>query len=165
MKRIEAVIRPQKLRDVNEALSALGVDEVTVSRACGFGGELGHKEYYRGAEYSVDFVSKARLEVLVSDSFANDVVESIIKAARTGEAGDGLILVRNYADAVSVGVDDDIGVNDDVGADYEDCWDHADELPSPHEQMSTASFVTILSKLWGPALRLLARIISASFSA
>lgn len=106
MKRIEALIRQQKLHEVKHALAACGIDEITVSEVRGFGRQHGHKECYRGVEYTVDFVSKARLEVLVSDELAGEVIETILKTARTGAIGDGKIFVRDYSDAVPVHVGD-----------------------------------------------------------
>jgi nitrogen regulatory protein P-II 1 len=106
MKRIEALIRHYKLHEVKDALTACGVDEITVSVVRGFGRQHGHREWYRGAEYTVDFVSKARLEVLVSDELASEVIETILKTARTGAVGDGKIFVRDYSEAIPAHVGD-----------------------------------------------------------
>ena len=93
MKLISAIIKPFKLDDVREAVAALGVDGMTVSEVKGFGRQKGHTELYRGAEYVVDFLPKVRLEVVVQDDRVEEVLESIIKSARTGKIGDGKIFV------------------------------------------------------------------------
>ncbi len=89
MKLIVAVIKPFKLDDVRAALETFGVHGMTVSEASGYGRQRGHTEVYRGAEYTVDLVPKVRLEVLVDDPDANDVLEVMVKAAQTGKIGDG----------------------------------------------------------------------------
>ena len=91
MKLITAIIKPHQLDEVKEALEAYGISGMTVSEASGYGRQRGHSEVYRGAEYTVDFVPKVRLEVLVDDVDASDVVEVILKAAQTGRIGDGKI--------------------------------------------------------------------------
>jgi len=91
MKLITAIIKPFKLDEVKEALEAFGITGMTVSEATGYGRQRGHSEVYRGAEYTVDFVPKARVEVLVDDSDAPLVVNVILKAAQTGRIGDGKI--------------------------------------------------------------------------
>ncbi|MFC7596871.1 P-II family nitrogen regulator [Terrabacter sp. GCM10028922] len=91
MKLITAIIKPHQLDEVKEALEAFGVAGMTISEASGYGRQRGHSEVYRGAEYTVDFVPKVRLEVLVDDVDASDVVEVILKAAQTGRIGDGKI--------------------------------------------------------------------------
>src|SRR5262245_39371542 len=93
MKKVEAVIKPFKLDEVKNALSHVGVQGLTVSEVRGFGRQKGHKEQYRGAEYTVDLVPKAKIEVVVGDANVAAVVEAITKAARTGEIGDGKIFV------------------------------------------------------------------------
>lgn len=93
MKLITAIIKPHQLDDVKEALEAFGVQGMTVSEAAGFGRQRGHAEVYRGAEYTVDFVPKTRLEILVEDEDASDVVDVIVKAAGTGRIGDGKVWV------------------------------------------------------------------------
>ena len=93
MKKIEAVIKPFKLDEVKTALSHVGVQGLTVSEVRGFGRQKGHKEQYRGTEYTVDLVPKVKIEVVVSDNATAAVVEAITKAARTGEIGDGKIFV------------------------------------------------------------------------
>lgn len=102
MKRIEAVIRHFKLEEVKDALTAAGVQGMTVSETRGFGRQKGHKEQYRGTEYTVDFLPKAKLEVVVSDTLAQTVIDTIIKTARTGEIGDGKIFVTDLEDLVRI---------------------------------------------------------------
>jgi nitrogen regulatory protein P-II 1 len=91
MKLITAVIKPFKLDEVKAALQAFGVHGMTVSEASGYGRQRGHTEVYRGAEYQVDFVPKVRLDVVVADEDAADVVDVIVKAASTGQIGDGKV--------------------------------------------------------------------------
>ena len=91
MKLITAIIKPHQLDEVKEALEAFGVAGMTISEAHGYGRQRGHSEVYRGAEYTVDFVPKVRLEVLVDDVDSADVLEVILKAAQTGRIGDGKI--------------------------------------------------------------------------
>ncbi len=91
MKLITAIIKPHQLDEVKEALEAFGVAGMTISEASGYGRQRGHSEVYRGAEYTVDFVPKVRLEVLVDDTDASDVIDVILKAAQTGRIGDGKI--------------------------------------------------------------------------
>lgn len=91
MKLITAIIKPHQLDEVKEALEAFGASGMTISEASGYGRQRGHSEVYRGAEYTVDFVPKVRLEVLVDDIDAPDVLEVILKAAQTGRIGDGKI--------------------------------------------------------------------------
>ena len=91
MKLITAIIKPHQLDEVKEALEAFGVAGMTISEASGYGRQRGHSEVYRGAEYTVDFVPKVRLEVLVDDVDASNVLDVILKAAQTGRIGDGKI--------------------------------------------------------------------------
>ena len=91
MKLVTAIIKPHKLEEVKEALEAFGITGMTVSEASGYGRQRGHSEVYRGAEYTVDFVPKVRVEVLVDDVDATGVVEAILKSAQTGRIGDGKI--------------------------------------------------------------------------
>ena len=91
MKLVTAIIKPFKLEDVKAALEGRGVHGLTVSEASGFGRQKGHTEVYRGAEYTVDLVPKVRIEVLVEDADANDVMDVVAKAARTGRIGDGKV--------------------------------------------------------------------------
>ena len=95
MKKVEAVIKPFKLDEVKSALTQVGVQGLTVSEVRGFGRQKGHKEQYRGAEYTVDLVPKVKIEIVVADGAVNTVVDAITRAARTGEIGDGKIFVYN----------------------------------------------------------------------
>ncbi|MBL9055682.1 MAG: P-II family nitrogen regulator [Rhodobacteraceae bacterium] len=102
MKMIIAAIKPYKLDEVREALTAIGVRGMMVTEIKGFGTQSGHTEIYRGAEYAVNFVPKMRLEIIVSDSLADTVVETISTTARTGKIGDGKIFVLDVAKALRV---------------------------------------------------------------
>jgi nitrogen regulatory protein P-II 1 len=102
MKKIEAIIKPFKLEDVKEALSSLGVEGMTVSEVKGFGRQKGHTEIYRGSEYTVDFLPKIKIEVVLADSMVNSSVEAIVKAARTGKIGDGKVFVSPIENAVRI---------------------------------------------------------------
>ena len=102
MKKVEAIIKPFKLDEVKEALSSIGVQGLTVSEVKGFGRQKGHTELYRGAEYVVDFLPKVKLEIIVSDELAGQVVETIERAARTGRIGDGKIFVMPMEEAVRI---------------------------------------------------------------
>jgi nitrogen regulatory protein P-II 1 len=93
MKLVVAVIKPFKLEDVKSALETFGIKGITVNEVQGYGRQRGHTEVYRGAEYKVDFVPKAQLEVLVDDADASDVVDVIVKSAQTGKIGDGKVWV------------------------------------------------------------------------
>lgn len=102
MKLVTAIIKPFKLDEVKEALEAYGIAGMTVSEASGYGRQRGHSEVYRGAEYNVDFVSKTRLEVIVDDADAANVVDVIVKAAQTGRIGDGKVWIVPVEDVVRV---------------------------------------------------------------
>ncbi len=102
MKLIVAVLKPFKLDDVKEALKALGVSGMTLTEAQGFGRQRGHTEIYRGAEYEVDFVPKLRIEVLVDDAQADQVVDTMVQAAATGKIGDGKVWVLPVETVVRV---------------------------------------------------------------
>lgn len=102
MKLIVAVIKPFKLEEVREALTTIGVRGMMVTEIKGFGSQSGHTEIYRGAEYAVNFVPKVRLEIVVSDSLADQVVETIRTTARTDKIGDGKIFVLDVEQAVRV---------------------------------------------------------------
>lgn len=102
MKKIEAVIRHYKLEEVKNALTAAGVEGMTVTEVRGFGRQRGHKEMYRGAEYTVDFLPKVKLEVVVSDAVVRSVVDTIIKTARTGQIGDGKIFVTDLSEVIRI---------------------------------------------------------------
>ena len=102
MKRIEAIIKPFRLDDVREALSAIGITGMTVTEVRGFGRQKGHTELYRGAEYVVDFLPKVKLEVVVAEDRVDVCVEAIVRGARTGKIGDGKIFVLDVSSAVRV---------------------------------------------------------------
>jgi nitrogen regulatory protein P-II 1 len=102
MKQITAVIKPFKLDDVKAALEVLGVQGLTVSEVQGFGRQRGHTEVYRGAEYTVDFVPKVRVDVIVGDGDVEKLVSAIVEAARTGKIGDGKVWVSNVETLVRV---------------------------------------------------------------
>lgn len=102
MKKIEAVIKPFKLDEVKEALNDVGIQGITVLEAKGFGRQKGHTELYRGAEYVVDFLPKVKIEVVVDDSMANNVVEAIQNAAQTGRIGDGKIFISTIDEAIRI---------------------------------------------------------------
>ena len=93
MKKVEAVIKPFKLDEVREALSAIGVNGLTVTEVKGFGRQKGHTELYRGAEYVVDFLPKIKIEVILATDMVDSAIEAIIKAAHTGKIGDGKIFI------------------------------------------------------------------------
>jgi len=102
MKLITAIVKPFKLDDVREALSELGVSGVTVTEVKGFGRQKGHTELYRGAEYVVDFLPKAKIEVAVADQLVSQAVEAITRVANTGKIGDGKIFVTNLEQVVRI---------------------------------------------------------------
>jgi len=102
MKRIEAIIKPFKLDDVKDALADIGVDGMTVTEVKGYGHQKGHKELYRGAEYSVDFLPKMKLDVVVNEDRLEAALEAIINAARTGKIGDGKIFVLPVEQTVRI---------------------------------------------------------------
>ncbi|EDL57232.1 MULTISPECIES: P-II family nitrogen regulator [Gimesia] len=102
MKKVEAVIRHFKLEEVKDALTEIGVQGMTVSEVRGFGRQKGHKEQYRGAEYTVDFLPKAKMEVIVPDDQVKAVVDTILESARTGQIGDGKIFVLPIEDIIRI---------------------------------------------------------------
>ena len=102
MKKIEAIVRHFKVEDIKDALSESGVQGMTVTEVRGFGRQKGHTETYRGAEYTVDFVPKIKIEVVVADASAQQVVETIIRAAQTGQVGDGKIFVSDLGETVRI---------------------------------------------------------------
>jgi nitrogen regulatory protein P-II 1 len=99
MKKIEAIIRPFRIDDVREALAEIGVKGMTLTEVKGYGRQKGHTELYRGSEYQIDFLPKIKLEVVVSDNLADKVVDTIIKAAKTGQVGDGKIFVYDVQES------------------------------------------------------------------
>ena len=102
MKKIEAIIKPFKLDEVKESLSAIGVQGLTVTEVKGFGRQKGHTELYRGAEYVVDFLPKVKLEIIVPDDSVRQVVTAITEAARTGRIGDGKIFVTPVDEVIRI---------------------------------------------------------------
>ena len=102
MKRIDAVIRPSKLNEVKDRLHDLGVTGVTAMEVRGFGRQKGHTEMYRGTEYSVDFVPKVKLEVVVNNDGVQKVIDTVMKSAQTGQIGDGKIFVVNLEETVRI---------------------------------------------------------------
>ena len=102
MKKIEAIIKPFKLDEVKSALAALGVQGMTVTEVKGFGRQKGHTEIYRGSEYTVDFLPKMKIELVVADAQAAAAVDAIVKSARTGKIGDGKIFVNAIESAVRI---------------------------------------------------------------
>ena len=102
MKKIEAIIKPFKLDDVKEALNGIGIKGMTISEVKGYGRQKGHKEIYRGAEYVVDFIPKAKMEIIVETSLVEQVIETIRQAANTGKIGDGKIFVLPIEEVVRV---------------------------------------------------------------
>jgi nitrogen regulatory protein P-II 1 len=106
MKKIEAIIQPYKLEDVREALKAIGVDGMSIWEVRGHGRQKGHKEVYRGQEYQVDLIPKVKLEMVVSSARADEVVNAVAAAARTGTIGDGKIFVTEIAEAIRIRNDD-----------------------------------------------------------
>jgi nitrogen regulatory protein PII len=102
MKKIEAIIRPFKLDDVREALSEIGVRGMTLTEVKGYGRQKGHTELYRGSEYKIDFLPKIKIEIIAEDSMVDNIVSTIIKAAKTGQVGDGKIFVSAVQDVIRV---------------------------------------------------------------
>ena len=106
MKLIIAVIKPFKLEEVKEALAEIGIEGMTVTEVKGFGRQKGHTEIYRGSEYTVDFLTKVKLEIGVTDELLKKTVETIVKSAKTGKIGDGKVFVINIEDAVRIRTDE-----------------------------------------------------------
>jgi nitrogen regulatory protein PII len=102
VKKVEAIIKPFKLEEVKEALSAVGIQGITVTEVKGFGRQKGHKELYRGAEYVVEFLPKVKLEIVIPDDKLEGVVNAIVKAASTGRIGDGKLFVSIVDDAIRI---------------------------------------------------------------
>jgi nitrogen regulatory protein P-II 1 len=102
MKKIEAIIKPFKLEVVKEALASMGVEGMTVSEVKGFGRQKGHTEIYRGSEYTVDFLPKIKIEIVLADAQAGPAVEAILKAAKTGKIGDGKVFVSSIENAIRI---------------------------------------------------------------
>ena len=106
MKRIEAIMKPFKLDEVKEKLNASGIQGMTVSDVRGFGRQRGHTELYRGAEYVVDFVPKTRIEVAVRGDLVDQVIEAIMKSAKTGKVGDGKIFITDIERVIRIRTDE-----------------------------------------------------------
>lgn len=106
MKKIEAIIRPFKLDEVKEALLDEGIKGLTISEVRGYGRQKGHTETYRGSEYQIEFVPKIKIEIVVKESVADTVINIILKAAKTGQVGDGKIFVSNIEDAIRIRTDE-----------------------------------------------------------
>ncbi len=102
MKKLEAIIKPFKLEEVKEALAELGVEGMTVTEVKGFGRQKGHTEIYRGSEYTVDFLPKVKIEIVLSDEIAERAVSTIVNAAKTGKIGDGKVFVLPVEYAVRI---------------------------------------------------------------
>ncbi|MGZ4155112.1 MAG: P-II family nitrogen regulator [Actinomycetota bacterium] len=102
MKLVTAIVKPHRIEEVKESLRELGVNGLTTTDVEGFGRQRGHTEVYRGAEYTVDFLPKVRIEVVVDDADADEVVETIVKAARTGKIGDGKVWVTDVERLVRI---------------------------------------------------------------
>jgi len=102
MKKIEAIIRHFKLEEVKDALTTAGISGMTVSEVRGFGRQKGHKEQYRGAEYTVDFLPKVKIEVVVPDEDLQTAIDAVLKTARTGQIGDGKIFISDLQEAIRI---------------------------------------------------------------
>ncbi len=102
MKKIEAIIKPFKLEEVRDALNEVGAAGMTVSEVKGFGRQKGHTEIYRGSEYTVDFLPKIKIELVIADNRVNSAIEAIMKSARTGKIGDGKIFVTGIDEAIRI---------------------------------------------------------------
>jgi nitrogen regulatory protein PII len=106
MKLIIAIIKPFKLEEVKEALAEIGIEGMTVTEVKGFGRQKGHTEIYRGSEYTVDFLPKVKLEIVVNDDIVAKTVETIVKSAKTGKIGDGKVFVVNLEEAIRIRTDE-----------------------------------------------------------
>ena len=102
MKKVEAIVKPFKLEDIKEALSEIGIQGMTVTEVKGFGRQKGHTEIYRGSEYTVDFLPKVKLEIVVDDEQVDDVIDTIITTANTSKIGDGKVFVSPIEEAVRI---------------------------------------------------------------
>jgi nitrogen regulatory protein PII len=102
MKKIEAILRPFKVDDLREALSEIGVKGMTLTEVKGYGRQKGHTEVYRGSEYNVDFLPKAKIEIVVKDDMLERVIATIIKVAKTGQVGDGKIFISPIEDVIRI---------------------------------------------------------------
>jgi len=102
MKKIEAIIKPFKLEEVKDALGEVGIEGMTVSEVKGFGRQKGHTEIYRGSEYTMDFLPKVKIEIVVSDDRADNAITAVVHGAKTGKIGDGKIFVTSIEQAVRI---------------------------------------------------------------
>jgi nitrogen regulatory protein P-II 1 len=102
LKKIEAIIKPFKLEEVKDALAEIGVEGMTVTEVKGFGRQKGHTEIYRGSEYTVDFLPKIKLEIVLTDALLEQALAAVVKAAKTGKIGDGKVFVSNVEEAVRI---------------------------------------------------------------
>ena len=102
MKKIEAIIKPFKLEEVKESLAEVGIQGMTVTEVKGFGRQKGHTEIYRGSEYTVDFLPKVKIEIIVDDEQASTVAEAIVKSANTGKIGDGKVFISHVEEAIRI---------------------------------------------------------------
>jgi nitrogen regulatory protein PII len=106
LKKIEAIIKPFKLSEVRETLSDLGIEGMTVTEVKGFGRQKGHTEMYRGSEYTIDFVPKIKIEVVLVDGMVENTISAIVNAAKTGKIGDGKVFVYSIEEAVRIRTDE-----------------------------------------------------------
>jgi nitrogen regulatory protein PII len=106
MKKIEAIIKPFKLEEVKDALGEIGIEGMTVTEVKGFGRQKGHTEIYRGSEYTVDFLPKIKIEVVLDDDLLENAVSTIVRAAKTGKIGDGKVFVSQVDEAVRIRTDE-----------------------------------------------------------
>ena len=106
MKKIEAIIKPFKLEEVKDALAEIGIEGMTVTEVKGFGRQKGHTEIYRGSEYTVDFLPKAKIEIVVPDDIKDKVVTAIVNAAKTGKIGDGKVFISPVDDVIRIRTDE-----------------------------------------------------------
>ena len=106
MKKVEAIIKPFKLEEVKDALADLGIEGMTVSEVKGFGRQKGHTEIYRGSEYTVDFLPKIKIEVVLTDASLEAALAAIVKAAKTGKIGDGKVFVSSVEEAIRIRTDE-----------------------------------------------------------
>ncbi len=106
MKKVEAIIKPFKLEEVKDALGEIGIEGMTVTEVKGFGRQKGHTEIYRGSEYTVDFLPKIKLELVLSDAQVEAAVAAIVRTAKTGKIGDGKVFVSNVEEAVRIRTDE-----------------------------------------------------------
>lgn len=102
MKKIEAIIQPHKLEDVKAALTAIGIEGMTISEVRGHGRQKGHKEVYRGMEYQVDLLPKVKVEMVIAGARLDEAIQTILKAARTGKIGDGKIFISDVQEAIRI---------------------------------------------------------------